>query len=211
MAITILPTQQEVLDLQVIPLITSARSRTSRVHNLTITAARAMSEEGQARASRLKRLMTGKANGKIAARGCSSSTMAIGNRRWLMDNPSKDRNTLVVMTRSLPLAMEVDKSKCGEGSSRKRESHLAMVIHIISTMERKMSSSSSSSRVIIGEEVGEASIQRRRRRPGAVRIGRLAMNNSALLWRIAEAIRLYSQSVSTRLDLCREDPTPGLL
>jgi hypothetical protein len=155
--------------------------------------------------------MTGKANGKIAARGCSSSTMAIGNRRWLMDNPSKDRNTLVVMTRSLPLAMEVDKSKCGEGSSRKRESHLAMVIHIISTMERKMSNSSSSSsrRVIIGEEVGEASIQRRRRRPHADRIGRLAMNNSALLWRIVEAIRLYSQSVSTRLDLCREDPTPG--
>ncbi len=208
MAITILPTQQEVLDLQVIPLITSARSRTSRVHNLTFTAALAMAEEGQARVSRLKRLMTGKANGKIAARGCSSSTMAIGNRRWLMDNPSKDRNT----TRSLPLAMEVDKSKCGEGSSRKRESHLAMVIRIISTMERKMSDSSSSSRrVIIGEEVGEASIQRRRSRPGALHIGRLVMNNSALLWRIVEAIRLYSQSVSTRLDLCREDPTPGLL
>ncbi len=126
----------------------------------------------------MKRLMTGKANGKIAARGCSSSTMAIGNRRWLMDNPSKDRNTLVVMTRSLPLAMEVDKSKCGEGSSRKRESHLAIVIHIISTMERKMSSSSR--RVIIGEEVGEASIQRRRRRRGALRIGSLVMNNSAL-------------------------------
>jgi hypothetical protein len=154
--------------------------------------------------------MTGKTNGKIAARGCSSSTMAIGNRRWLMDNPSKDRNTLVVMTRSLPLAMEVDKSKCGEGSSRKRESHLAMVIHIISTMERKMSNSSSR-RVIIGEEVGEASIQRRRRRRGALRIGRLVMNNSVLLRRIVEAIRLYSQSVSTRLDLCREDPTPGLL
>jgi hypothetical protein len=210
MAITILPTQQEVLDLQVIPLITSARSRTSRVHNLTITAALAMAEEGQARVSRLKRLMTGKANGKIAARGCSSSTMAIGNRRWLMDNLSKDRNTLVVMTRSLPLAMEVDKSKCGEGSSRKRESHLAMVIHIISTMERKMSNSSSR-RVIIGEEVGEVSILRRRRRPGALRIGRLVMNNIALLWRIVEAICLYSQSVSTRLDLCREDPTPGLL
>jgi hypothetical protein len=156
--------------------------------------------------------MTGKANGKIAARGCSSSTMAIGNRRWLMDNPSKDRNTLVVMTTSLPLAMEVDKSKCGEGSSRKRESHLAMVIHIISTMERKMSNSSSSSRrVIIGEEVGEASIQKRRRRPGALRIGRLVMNDIALLQRIVEAIRLYSQSVSTRLDLCREDPTPRLL
>jgi hypothetical protein len=108
--------------------------------------------------------------------------------------------------------MEVDKSKCGEGSSRKRESHLAMVIRIISTMERKMSDSSSSSRrVIIGEEVGEASIQRRRSRPGALHIGRLVMNNSALLWRIVEAIRLYSQSVSTRLDLCREDPTPGLL
>ncbi len=210
MAITILPTQQEVLDLQVIPLITSARSRTSRVHNLTITAALAMAEEGQARVSRLKRLMTGKANGKIAAHGCSSSTMAIGNRRWLMDNLSKDRNTLVVMTRSLPLAMEVDKSKCGEGSSRKRESHLAMVIHIISTMERKMSNSSSR-RVIIGEEVGEVSILRRRRRPGALRIGRLVMNNIALLWRIVEAICLYSQSVSTRLDLCREDPTPGLL
>jgi hypothetical protein len=127
-----------------------------------------------------------------------------------MDNPSKDRNTLVVMTRSLPLAMEVDKSKCGEGSSRKRESHLAMVIHIISTMERKMSNSSSR-RVIIGEEVGEVSILRRRRRPGALRIGRLVMNNIALLWRIVEAICLYSQSVSTRLDLCREDPTPGLL
>lgn len=211
MAITILPTQQEVLDLQVIPIITSARSRTSRVHNPTITAAPAMAEEGQARMSRLKSLMTGKANGKIAARGCSSSSMAIGNRRWLMDNPSKDRNTLVVITRSLPLAMEVDKSKCGEGSSRKRESHLATVIHIISTMERKMSNSSSSRRVIIGEEVGEASIQRRRRRPGALRIGRLVMNDIVFLWRIVEAIRLYSQSVSTRLDLCREDPTPGLL